>query len=134
MNTIIGDNYDRGGEAHDCRGVLTSQGYNLLEWSAGCTVVGDTAGNISGLDPNLGLLAANGGPSRTHALRTGSPAIEQIPIGANDCQAGLSRDQRGYPRADGTGYGGSSCDIGAYEYDTAPPRNRVYLPIILRDY
>jgi hypothetical protein len=134
MNTIIGDNYDRGGEAHDCRGVLTSYRYNLIEWGIGCTIVGDTTGNINGLDPNLGLLAENGGPSRTHALRTGSPAIERIPNGTNGCQAGVSTDQRGYPRAGGTGYGGSLCDMGAYEYDTAPPVNLVYLPIILKNY
>ena len=134
MNTIIGDNYDMGGEAHDCRGVLTSQGYNLLQSGAGCTVDGDTTGNIMGEDPNLGPLAANGGPSRTHALRTGSPAIEQIPNGTNGCQAGVSTDQRGYPRAGGAGYGGSSCDMGAYEHGTAPPVKRVYLPIVFKDY
>ena len=121
MNTIIGRNHDRSGEAPDCSGTLTSQGYNLLEWTAGCTIVGDTTGNITGLNPNLGLLAENGGSTRTHRLQTGSPAIEQIPNGTNGCQAGVSADQRGYPRARGAGYGGSLCDIGAYEYDTAPP-------------
>jgi len=134
LNTIIGDNWDRGGEAHDCRGVLNSEGYNLLEQSAGCTVVGDTTGNISGEDPNLGLLAENGGPSRTQALRTGSPAIDRIPKGTNGCQAGVSTDQRGYSRAGGAGYGGSACDMGAYEYGSAPHVNRVYLPIILKNH
>jgi CSLREA domain-containing protein len=137
MNTIIADNQDRGGEAHDCSGILTSQGYNLFEWGIGCSIIGDTTGNINGADPDLGLLAANGGATRTHALQTGSPAIERIPNGTNGCQAGVSTDQRGYVRAGGAGNGGSSCDTGAYEYDTvplAPPSGPVYLPIILRNY
>jgi CSLREA domain-containing protein len=137
MNTIIADNQDRGGEAHDCSGILTSQGYNLFEWGIGCSIIGDTTGNINGADPDLGLLAANGGATRTHALQTGSPAIERIPNGTNGCQAGVSTDQRGYVRAGGAGNGGSSCDTGAYEYDTvplAPPVGPVYLPIILRNY
>jgi hypothetical protein len=67
-------------------------------------------------------------------LKTGSPAIEQIPDGTNGCQAGVSTDQRGYPRAGGAGYGGSSCDMGAYEHGTAPPVKRVYLPIVFKDY
>jgi CSLREA domain-containing protein len=120
-NTIIGRNQDRGGYAHDCAGTLTSQGYNLIEWPDGCTIVGDTTGNIIGSNPDLGLLAQNGGSTRTHALQTGSPAINHIPDGTNGCQSGVSTDQRGYPRAAGAGYGGSLCDIGAYEYDTAPP-------------
>jgi len=55
---------------------------------------------ISGLDPNL---ADNGGPTLTHALLPGSPAIDA----AGDC--GLTIDQRGFGRVDG------SCDSGAYE-------------------
>ncbi|MFW6135408.1 MAG: Calx-beta domain-containing protein [Chloroflexota bacterium] len=126
MNTIIGRNQDRSGEAHDCSGTLTSQGYNLLEWTAGCTLTPAT-GNVTGLNPHLGLLAENGGSTRTHALQTGSPAIEQIPRGTNGCESGVSTDQRGYPRAREAGYGGSRCDIGAYEYDTGPPLVRFSL-------
>jgi CSLREA domain-containing protein len=121
MNTIIGRNQDWSGGGLDCWGTLTSQGYNLLESTAGCTIVGDLTGNITGSNPDLGLLADNGGATRTHALQDGSPAIEQVPDGTNGCDTGASMDQRGYPRAGGAGYGGSSCDIGAYEYDTAPP-------------
>jgi CSLREA domain-containing protein len=126
MNTIIGRNQDRTGEAHDCSGTLTSQGYNLLESTAGCTLTPAT-GDVTGSNPDLGLLAENGGSTRTHALQSGSPAIEQIPRGTNGCQSGVSTDQRGYPRARGAGYGGYRCDIGAYEYDTAPPLVRFSL-------
>jgi CSLREA domain-containing protein len=135
MNTIVGDNQDRSGEAHDCSGYLTSQGYNLVEDTTGCTILGDTTSNITGSDPDLGPLAYNGGPTWTHALQTGSPAIEQIPNGTNGCQAGVSTDQRGYRRAGGAGYGGSLCDIGAYEYETAPPvvRFSSWLGIYVQD-
>lgn len=126
MNTIIGGNEDKSGEAHDCSGTLTSQGYNLLERTDGCTFA-PTTGDITGSNPNLGLLAQNGGSTRTHALEADSPAIEQIPRGTNGCEFGVSTDQRGYPRARGAGYGGSLCDIGAYEYDTAPPIVRFWL-------
>jgi hypothetical protein len=136
MNTLIGNNQDSGGEARDCLGTLTSWGYNLFEWGNGCTIIGVTTGNINGADPDLGLCFDYGGPTRTCALQTGSPAIERIPNGTNGCQAGVSTDQRGYVRAGGPGNGGSSCDIGAYEYDTAPPEVEeysIYLPLVVKN-
>jgi hypothetical protein len=61
-------------------------------------------------DPMIGPLAFNGGPTRTHALLRGSPAI-----GAGDNLAGFAFDQRGigYPRMTGT-----HTDIGAFESDS----------------
>jgi CSLREA domain-containing protein len=120
MNTIIGRNQDWSGEAFDCSGTLTSQGYNLLEWTNGCTFT-PTTGDITGVNPSLGLLAENGGATRTHELNSDSPAIDEIPDGVSGCQGGASTDQRGYPRAGGFLWGGSSCDIGAFEYATNPP-------------
>jgi hypothetical protein len=58
------------------------------------------------LDPRLGPLADNGGPTRTHALLAGSPALN---VGSNP--ANLPTDQRGSPRVVGP-----AVDIGAYEY------------------
>ena len=52
------------------------------------TVVG--AGNLLGVDPMLAPLANNGGPTRTQALLTGSPAIN---AGSNPLA--LTTDQRG---------------------------------------
>jgi hypothetical protein len=52
-------------------------------------------------------LASNGGPTLTHALVAGSPAID---LDA-DCSIGLTTDQRGMPRPSGVG-----CDAGAVEY------------------
>jgi len=80
----------------------------------------DEGGNKLGtlatpLDPQIEFFANNGGPTETHALKAGSPAIN---AGANP--AGLSFDQRG------TGFvrvSGGQADIGAYEvqFPAAPP-------------
>jgi CSLREA domain-containing protein len=85
-------------------------------------ITGVTAHNIYGQDPLLGPLADNGGPTPTHALLPGSPAIDH---GSSD---GLATDQRGQPRgfnfpayldaADGT-------DIGAYELSERAQNNWV---------
>ena len=61
-------------------------------------------------DPKLGLLADNGGPTPTHALRDGSPAID---AGSND--AGPALDQRGGDRPPAGGSAGETRDVGAYE-------------------
>ncbi len=56
------------------------------------------------LDPLLAQLADNGGPTPTHALRAGSPALDA----AVDEWCGET-DQRGLARPQGR------CDIGAFE-------------------
>lgn len=61
----------------------------------------------SPLDPMLAALANNGGPTLTHALLPGSPAIDQ---GINP--AGLSFDQRGSGFARVSGL---AADVGAFE-------------------
>lgn len=70
------------------------------------------AGTIVGEDPLLAPLASNGGPTATHALMPGSPALD---TGNND--AGLENDQRGagFPRVVG-----ANADIGAFEFDPDP--------------
>ena len=106
-HTIVANNTDRGGEVPDCDGEVNSLGYNLIEDTTGCTILGDPTGNVIGQDPNLGPLAANGGPTPTHALGPDSPAINAgNTIGTGDDQC-RSTDQRGAPR--------KRCDLGAYE-------------------
>ncbi|MGD2077113.1 MAG: choice-of-anchor Q domain-containing protein, partial [Chloroflexota bacterium] len=56
-------------------------------------------------DALIGPLADNGGPTLTHALQTGSPAIDTA-----DGAACPAVDQRGVTRPQGTG-----CDAGSYE-------------------
>jgi len=64
-------------------------------------------------DPLLAPLADNGGPTRTHAVRPHSPAVD-----AGDESTCSSLDQRGVGRDhDGDGDGDPVCDIGAYEFD-----------------
>ena len=57
-------------------------------------------------NPDLGPLADNGGPTFTHALLAGSPAIDTA---SDDCPPPIT-DQRGVTRPQGP-----ACDIGAYE-------------------
>jgi hypothetical protein len=98
-NTLIDD---------ACDGVVTSDGYNIE--SPGDTCGFDPGGtdlvNVS--DPMLGPLRDNGGPTETHALLPGSPAINRIPGAA--CE--VETDQRGEPRPE---TGGDACDVGAFE-------------------
>jgi CSLREA domain-containing protein len=63
----------------------------------------------------LGPLADNGGPTPTHALLPGSPAIDAGPAAAGTAGC-AAQDQRGRPRpADGDGNGVSRCDVGDFE-------------------
>jgi CSLREA domain-containing protein len=57
------------------------------------------------IDPRLAPLGDYGGPTRTHRLLLGSPAIDAA--SSADCPA---TDQRGVPRPQGAG-----CDIGSFE-------------------
>ena len=60
------------------------------------------------IDPRLGPLALNGGPTRTRALLPGSPAIDAA--SSSGCP---QRDQRGIARPQGP-----ACDIGSYERES----------------
>jgi len=93
-------------------GTIGSAGHNL----EGATSCGFTsATDRQNADPALEPLAFNGGPTRTHALGAGSPAID---AGDPACP---SADQRGAPRPQGPG-----CDIGAFEaLDQTPPDTTV---------
>jgi uncharacterized repeat protein (TIGR01451 family)/CSLREA domain-containing protein len=111
-NTIIADN-TAGGSGPDCFGTISgSEDHNLIENISGCTIFGSTSNNITGQDPKLGALTFNGGPTQTHALLSGSPAIDKgNPATPGSAAAScLPTDQRGINRPQGT-----NCDIGAFE-------------------
>lgn len=102
----------------DCSGTLISQGYNLIQDTTGCTISGDTTGNRTGVDPLFGPLQDNGGETYTHALLSGSPAIDtgnpaSPGSGGNAC---APADQRGVLRPQGSG-----CDMGSYEAISSTP-------------
>lgn len=86
-------------------GALAMSGANnlIVAADAAITLPADTLAT----DPLLLPLALNGGPTRTHALRAGSPAID-----AGNNAADLDFDQRG------SGFvrvAGAAADIGAFE-------------------
>ncbi|NIM94974.1 MAG: DUF11 domain-containing protein [Anaerolineales bacterium] len=107
-NTILAGNTATN-SAPDCYDTVYSSGYNLLGDTSGCTFA-PTTGDLTGLDPQLGPLQDNGGPTSTHALLYGSPALDAgNPGGCTDEEGGaLPTDQRGLPRV-------GRCDMGAFE-------------------
>jgi len=118
-NTIIANNTATG-EGPDCDGDLDSYGYNLVGNGTGCP--NDGPGDKTTTDPKLDPLADNGGPTFTHALLAGSPALDAIPEGAGGggYNGAPATDQRGVSRPQPTG---GACDIGAFE--AGPPILRV---------
>jgi hypothetical protein len=123
--TIVSGN---GPEISTRNGALTAVSFNLLghkgltnaqafeNFTPGPT---DITATSDGNDP-MALteildteLANNGGPTRTHALVGGSPAIDTVTDGTCPPPA---RDQRGVRRPqDGNGDGGQACNIGSFE-------------------
>ncbi len=113
-NTILaGNSADQG--APDCStapAAIVSQGHNLVSNTANCSISGVTATNIYNVAAGLAAIASNGGATQTHALLSGSPAIDAGDSaapgsGGTSCAA---IDQRGYFRPQG-----AKCDIGAFE-------------------
>ena len=83
----------------------------------------DSDGNLVGsssvpINPLLGPLSNNGGPTQTHALLPGSPALDAGDSAEMSDQRGLTAplDLPGIPNAEG----GNGSDIGAYEAQSAP--------------
>jgi CSLREA domain-containing protein len=103
----------------DIAGAFVSQGYNLIDYigtAPNFTANGDQTGTfVASLDPKLTPLADNGGPTLTHALLAGSPAIN---TGENTNAP--ATDQRGFARIIG-----GTIDIGAYEFVPVKSRKRV---------
>jgi hypothetical protein len=126
-NTVVADNFRGSGTTNrdDLNGTVeNSSTNNLIGVDTGLSGISDGAnGNQIGtaaapIDPQLGPLADNGGPTLTHALLSSSPAID----GGNnaDVPADMTTDQRGgsYARIIH-----NTVDIGAYEVQSVnePP-------------
>ena len=85
--------------------------FSLIEDPSGVGI-NATGPNITGQDPQLAPLAANGGPTPTHALAATSPALDR--------GSATGTDQRGLPRVSdfpglANATGGNGADIGAFE-------------------
>jgi CSLREA domain-containing protein len=106
------------GATSNCSGEFLSRGrnYSTDESCPGFTVAAPDA-------LRLGPLAHNGGPTETHALLSGSVAIDSAP----DCDfrgGVVDSDQRGAPRP-----WGPACDVGAYEAGApVPPLGPIRTP------
>lgn len=133
-NSIVaGNSVGSTGSDPDCSGSFVSGDYNLIGNDVGCTGFGgpgsnDQVGTVSmgnpAINPLLTVLENNGGPTDTHALIPGSPAIDagNSVDGCRDADGVvLLTDQRGNDRTqDGDSNNVSICDIGAYEVDGPP--------------
>lgn len=99
----------------DCSGQIGMAAFNLIGvQGAGCTFQSAGSNDIIGtpgfaVDPVLGALTDNGGPTATFALLAGSPAIDAADTPAG---CGFAVDQRGIVRPQGP-----ACDIGAFELE-----------------
>jgi len=127
--TVIAGNTAPGGaEVFNNNGSITAASFNLFgyrgltndqafeNFTPGPT---DITATSNGNDPTTlanilnTTLANNGGPTRTHALVAGSPAIDMVTDGT--CPPPL-RDQRGVRRPqDGNHDGAAKCDTGSFE-------------------
>ncbi len=103
--------------------VLTSD-HSLLGVAGDGVAVTDAGGTLTGVDPMLGPLQNNGGPTETHELLAGSPAINAGPNPVPDFPTN-EFDQRGEGFArvsDGV------ADIGAFEVQVVVPEPVVITP------
>jgi hypothetical protein len=95
-NSIIASN--------GCQSAGASQGHNVSD-GAGCGLTDPT--DHTNVNPQLGPLQDNGGPTHTYDIAITSPALD-----AGDCSAGsITVDQRGVARPHGV-----ACDAGAVEH------------------
>ena len=107
----------------NCASNVISAGHNLESTTPSECGLTPALGDLIGVNPLLGPLQFNGGPTETQALLEGSPAIE---AGENaGCPA---TDQRGVTRPQPAG---GRCDIGAFEFvppTSGPPKSEQQQP------
>ena len=111
LNGVLGRNAT--GPDFTGYGGLQSMGYNIIGNNADALISSQPTDQIGTpaepIDPRLGPLANNGGPTFTLALQPGSPAIDR------GDPAAPPHDQRGYDRV-------GVPDVGAFEFPGGAPR------------
>ena len=116
---VAGNSADAGGA--DLDGPIDAA-FSLIGSPSGATLTETVAGsNLIGVDPQLGPLQNNGGPTETMAITASSPAV-------NKGAGGLGADQRGqlrpvaYPGVPfSAAAGANGADIGAFELQAPLP-------------
>jgi CSLREA domain-containing protein len=131
-NTIVAGNISTNGITPEISNnpfsIITSKGGNLIGDSPGDSIntgraIAYQPTDIRDTNPMLGALQNNGGTTPTHALLTGSPAIDK---GINSLSINpfnnsiLQTDQRGFARILG-----SVVDTGAFEFVSVKSRKRI---------
>ena len=118
QSSIIASNTSDGAGAADLDAddTLAASGANNLVMAADSAIA--LPGDTLAADPLLLPLSSNGGPTRTHALGEGSPAVD---TGNNAAE--LEFDQRGEPFAR---VSGTQADIGAYERQQPPASDVIF--------
>jgi hypothetical protein len=130
-NSIVAKN-SAGAFGPDVDGFFSSLGFNFVgddsEVINGFPAMGDQVGtDTNPIDPLLGQLQDNGGPTQTMALLPCSPAIDagSNALAVDDHGNPLTADQRGFDR-----YVNGRVDIGAFEFSPvflSPTDNVLYV-------
>jgi hypothetical protein len=121
---IAGNQANFAPEIENVSSVVNANNFNLFGTDGDAGVTGFTPGPtdiVPGVSAAqiVGPLKFNGGPTQTHALVPGSPAIDAgDPGGCRDNSGALLlKDQRDFARhVDGNNDGSARCDIGAAEF------------------
>jgi hypothetical protein len=127
FSTIVGDNLANGapndlGEGFDFDNPGDTPfelSFSLVENPGTALLNQNPAGsNLIGVDPQLGALGANGGPTQTQLPSVNSPVVDK-----GSAPGDLTTDQRGLPRTVDTSPANADdgTDIGAVELPTGPP-------------
>ena len=123
QNTIVsGNSASNGPDIFNRNATSFDSAFSLFGNTAGGNVNSPIgASNLFAVDPKLGPLQNNGGPTQTMALLAGSPAIDK------GSRFGLNADQRALTRpvdlpdyTNSTAAGADGSDIGAVELQTSP--------------
>lgn len=135
-NTIVAGNTSNSSPdvATPISGMVTSQGNNfigIVDGSDGWVASDLTGTSGAPIDPLLGPLQDNGGPTQTMKLPSNSTAVDAGSDDVLSSPLSLTTDQRGsgFPRRQG-----AHVDIGAYEADAAQTGSTTFTVTVTADH